>query len=339
MQGSEVGSKLIVARVPASIANLGTGFDCHSIALKSPEILVEFKVASSGTRILQVEGAYAKEPTSDTGFHASAKALNAVLEQFQRVEGYSLKVVVNIPPRKGLGLSGAEAVGAVLCADSAFRLGLTSEEVVELAAKAEPQFHMDNVTASALGGFNITTRLPLSERVRITTIKPPRDLGVTVLVPNINKPSTEAGRNLLPETISTQKYTQAIGYASVVSAAFAEGNVSRILETIPWDPMVEPSRADAGFYGQGIDSAFLKEEKELLTRRFHVAETISGAGPSRALWYSISEERKIRRKNRIGLIKPATDLVSDRFKSLGHQIREVFYTKPSPTGARIVRPA
>jgi homoserine kinase len=218
-------------------------------------------------------------------------------------------------------------------------LGLTREEIAQLAAKAEPQSHMDNVTASALGGFNIITRMPLNEHVKITTIKPPRDLGVVVLVPDINKPSTQAGRILLPKIVPTQKYIQAIGYASGVSAAFATGDVSRILETIPWDPIVEPSRADAGFYGRGIDSTFLKEEKELLARKFHVAETISGAGPSRALWYSISEERKARRKNKTGLIKPATELVTNRLKSLGHQIRDVFDTSPSWSGARIVRPA
>lgn len=272
-----------MAHVPASIANLGPGFDVHSIALRSPEIHLEFTLVPNGSRVLQVQGAYAKEVTTDPRYHASAKALNALFEQFGRSEGYALKIQVNIPPRKGLGLSGAEAVGAVLCADSAFRLGLTREEVARLAAKAEPQSHMDNVAASALGGFNVITPTPLSEHVKITTIKPPSDLGVVVLVPNIDKPSTEAARELLPQTVSTQKYVMAIGYASRISTAFATGNVVAILETIPWDPLVEPSRADAGFYGKGIDSSFLKEEKELLIERFHVAETICGAGPSRSL--------------------------------------------------------
>ena len=339
MRRSDSRPKSVMARAPASIANLGPGFDTHSIALKSPEIQIEFTLAPSGSRILQVEGAYAKEVTTDPQFHASAKALNAVFEQFRRPEGYILRIQVNIPPRKGLGLSGAEAVGAVLCADSAFGLGLSRETVARLAAKAEPQSHMDNVAASSLGGFNVITRTPLTEHVKITTISPPSDLGVVVLVPDINKPSTEAARELLPQTVSTQKYIQAIGYASRISAAFATGNVGAILETIPWDPLVEPVRADAGFYGTGIDSGFLKEEKELLIERFHVAETISGAGPSRALWYSIPEERKALGKNKIGLVKPAIDLVTDRLESHGHRVRKVFVTRPSPKGARIIRSA
>ncbi len=327
----------ITARVPASIANLGPGFDVHSIALTSPEIHVELTLAHSGSRILRVDGRYANEVTTDPQFHASARALDAVLDQFGRPEGYTLRIQVNIPPRKGLGLSGAEAVGAVLCADSALSLGLDRGGVARLAAKAEPSFHMDNVAASSLGGFNVITTAPLSENVKITTIKPPSDLGVIVLVPDIKKPSTQAARELLPQTVPTQKHIQAVGYASRIAAAFATGNVEAILESIPWDPLVEPSRADAGFYGEGIDSDFLKEEKKLLFEGFHVAETISGAGPSRALWYSISEERKACRKNKVGLVKPAIDTVTDRLKARGHRVIEVFVTRPSPRGARIIQ--
>jgi homoserine kinase len=127
-----------------------------------------------------------------------------------------------------------------------------------------------------------------------------------------------------------------MGYASRISSAFAAGNVDAILSTIPWDPLIEPNRADAGIYGKGIDSVFLKEEKKLLLEKFHVAETISGAGPSRALWYSISEEEKALKRDKAGIVNPAIGLVKDRLKSQGHQVLETFVTKPSTKGARII---
>ena len=65
------------------------------------------------------------------------------------------------------------------------------------------------------------------------------------------------------------------------------------------------------------------------------AETISGAGPSHALWYSLSEDQNTRRKNSVGLIQPAIELVSTRLGALGHSVREVFITKPSSRGATI----
>lgn len=327
---------VVRARVPASIANMGPGFDVHSIALQAPEIEVELSTAPRDSRTIQIEGRYAEEVTTDPKLNAAGKALNAMREQFGKPEGFALKIEANIPPRKGLGLSGAEAVGAAFCANHMFKLGLKRENVAHIAAEAEPSHHMDNVSASALGGFNIVTRTPLREYAEITTITPPRDLGVAVLIPDIEKTSTEATRQLLPVAVPRRQYVQSMSYAARISVAFATGNVGAILETLPWDFVVEPARADGGAYGKGIGSKFLLEEKKLLLEKFHVAETISGAGPSRALWYSISEERKTRSTNKVGLIRPAINLVSERLKSLGYGVREVFLTKPSSKGATIV---
>jgi hypothetical protein len=104
-----------------------------------------------------------------------------------------------------------------------------------------------------------------------------------------------------------------------------------ILVTQPWDGVVEPARADEGVYGAGADAKFLMEKKFMLDR-FHVAETISEAGPSRALWHSISEDLRRRRENKIGIIQPAIALAIERLRTLGHDVREVFITKPSSKG-------
>ncbi len=307
-----------------------------SIALELPRIEIELREAESGIRNIRVEGAYAAEVSTDPNLNAAGKALSAVSKKFGKPDGYVLRMTANIPPRKGLGLSGAEAVGAVLCADRMFKLGLRGESLVQMAGNAEPSHHMDNVSASALGGFNIVVKTPLSVEQKITTIRPPRDLGMALLIPNIEKRSTEATRQLLPSTIRTSAHIQSMGYVARVSAAFALGDVKAIIETVPWDAIVEPTRADGGTYGEGVNSRFLLDEKKTLFDKFHVAETISGAGPSRALWYSTSEEHKHRRKNNVGIIQPAIDLVSDNLKSLGYEVRQVFLTRPSAKGATVI---
>ena len=324
-------------RVPASVANNGPGFDIHSIALESPHIEVELMNAPPNTHIIHVTGTYAEQVTTDPSLHAAAKALDAVHQQFEKPEGYVLRLKVNIPPRKGLGLSGAEAVGAVLCARKLFNLGLSMQAVVRLAAKAEPSHHMDNVAASALGGFNIIPQPAEKESAEIATMIPPRDLGVAVLVPNVQKSSTEAAREILPSVVSRQQYVESMSHVSRISAAFAMGDVKTILATLPLDAVIESARADAGLYGKGIDAYFLTEEKKVLFKKFHVAETISGAGPSRALWFSISEDRKMRRKNGVGVIESAIDFVSSRLKSLGYEVQLSFLTRPSAKGAKIIR--
>jgi len=241
-----------------------------------------------------------------------------------------------IPPAKGLGRSGAEAVGAVLCADRKFKLGLKGLQLVQMAGKGERSTPLDSDCGSALGGVNIVTGSWVGGREAVTTISPPEDLGVAVLVPTVEKPSTEVARRFVPFKIRTKEHVRAMGHAGRISAAFAQGDVRAILETVSWDGVVEPARANGGLYGDGVDSIHLWEEKKVLFEKFHVAETISGAGPSRALWYSRSEDRNRRRKNKVGSIQPAVEFVTDRLRSLGYEVQEAFITKPSSKGATII---
>lgn len=336
MEDSSNNLKRVRARVPASIANLGPGFDVHSIALRMPEIQLELSIDRPGIRKIETSGKFAETANSDPAVNAAGKALDAIFNEFGISVGYALRIMVNIPPRKGLGLSGAEAVGAVLCANRMFGLGLRKMDIVRRAAIAEPSHHMDNVSAAALGGFNIVSHVPLRELPEVMTAPPPRDLGVAVIVPDIEKPSTEAARQVLPTSVPLPNVVQSLSYASRISAAFLSGDVDAILETLPWDPIVEPARAEAGAYGRGVTAEFLKEEKRLLLERYHVAETISGAGPSRALWYRLSEDMKMRRK-RTGLIRPAVDQVSRRLETLGYSVHHVFLTVPSPIGGTVIR--
>ncbi len=326
----------MTVRVPASSANLGPGFDVHSIALLEPTIEVHLSQAEHGTHEIKIDGAYRNEITGNLDSNAASKALAALSEELGKPEGYAMQIEANIPPKKGLGLSGAEAVGAVFCANRLFKLGLSDQAILRLAARAEPSEHMDNVAASMLGGFNIVTRLNRDERP-IINIRPPRDLGVAIIVPDIRKPSTESARQLVPARISMEAHVKSLGRASRISTAFARGDVGAILDTLPWDNVVEPARAQGGAYGEGVSAQFLEEEKKLLADRFHLAETISGAGPSRALWYSIKMETRARRKGENGVIEPAIALVSDRLESLGHKVEKTFITRPSPIGARIIR--
>jgi homoserine kinase len=329
-------STIAIVSVPASVANLGVGFDVHSMALQLPRIEVRLAGALRNVRKIQLEGPYAKDTTDDPDLNASGRALDAVYKQFGKPDGYILTIQVNMPPRAGLGLSGAEAVGAVLCAAVSLDLNLGREDIARIAARAEPMHHMDNVAACAFGGFNIIARHPMYESPRVTTITPPTDLGVAVVVPDVVKESTAATRELLPQTVSREQYVESMSYASRLTAALAKGDLNTLIETIPWDPVVEPARAAAGAYGSGVDAEFLQWEKRELLDKFHVAETISGAGPSHALWYCISEDQDRRKNDGVGLIKPAIELVSDRLRALGHNVKEVFITKPSSKGATIL---
>lgn len=330
--------KLVLVRaiIPTSTANLGPGFDVFSMALETPRLKMKFEPAPPRVKRIIVEGVQAGEINTDPNLNPAGKALSALADKYGRPEGYILRVMSDAPPSKGLGVSGAVAVGAVLCANQSLNLGLKGRALVDIAAKAEPSHHMDNVCASAFGGFNIVTRNSIDGSEAITVFSPPKDLGLAILVPDVEKSSTEATRELVPSLIQTVDHVRSMGLAARISAAFAKGDTQAILETLPWDNIVEPARADGGAYGKGVDSKFLFEEKKLLLSKFHVAETISGAGPSRALWYRLPEDRIQKRRNHVGIIQPAVALVTKRLESLGYETREVFMTRPSSKGAAII---
>lgn len=328
------GKQAIVAIVPSSTANLGPGFDVHSLALEEPSLKVMVEKIEDGEIEITVKGKYANQVVTDVNLHSGAKALANLMECYDLQEGIKITYWVNIPPKKGLGLSGAEAVGAVLCANEMYELRLSEEEIAMLAAKGEPSYHMDNVVASLKGGFNIIAKDPLRGKPYIANFKPPEDLGLVLIIPRISKVSTAEARKALPNMISKEDHISSLGHACMVSSGFSSSNVKMIIDNIAWDDVVEPARAKAGVYGSSISWKALKEEKEELLERFNVAETISGAGPSRVLWYSVSDNEGFVKGDRP--IDKAVDYVINRIKNHGYGIEEIIFTRPSLIGARLI---
>lgn len=319
--------------VPASSANIGPGFDIHSVALENPRMTVSLEPNSSSEVKVVNSGTYGDLTSSNPQDHSGARALTNLLDSFGIRKGGILTNVVEIPPRKGLGLSGAEAVGAILCANTLYELKLTREQIVKHASHGEPGRHADNVSASLNGGFNIV--LPTTERKEpfIYTLEAPEDLGLAVVIPNIEKTSTEEARKPLPASVSREHYVEMIGRISLITAGFSHKNIDLILENIAWDKIVEPSRADAGIYGK-LDSKMLQDEKRMLLENLQVAETVSGAGPSLILWYSKRENKSAPHGARP--IDHATRIVSGRLERAGHKVVKVIETTPSKTGALLV---
>jgi len=318
----------VTARVPASTANLGVGFDVLSLALAEPHLLVTLERRPEGVAEVVNTGRYGAVVTKEPSEHAGARALSLLFEKRGVRSGYRLGVQVWIPPRKGLGLSGAEAVGAVVCANRMFGLGLSKDEVVEFAGAVEPGGHLDNVAASANGGFNIATRDPFTKKPRIYTFRPPSDLGVVMIIPDVEKASTAEARKAVPASVEGDAHVEMMSRIAAISAGFASGDADMILENIAWDIVVEPARANAGVYGKGFNYHMLMEERMRLYRECWVAETISGAGPSRALWYNVQRRRHLGK---------AIRYVSDRLGQLGHRVEGSIRTSPSLKGAQVIR--
>ena len=278
-----------VFKAPASSANIGPGYDIFSLALARPYLRLELSVGDGSGIHVENTGKYGAQLHQDPCKHAGAVAASNLLKHLGLEKRVELIFEANIPPRKGLGASGAEAAAAVYGLSTLLGLKFTKAELVKFAASAEPGGHADNVSASLLGGFVILLHNNGGpEAVRITPLE---DLGMIVVVPDFEKESTAAARKALPEMLEVRRHVAVASRTAVAAAALALSDLDLFLKAVYLDPFVEVARATAGVYGPWLDGEKLVEEKQRLFKLYHVAEVISGAGPSRLLLYKKSENR------------------------------------------------
>lgn len=189
------------ARVPASTANLGPGFDALAIALsRHTEVTVE----PARSLELTTEGA-GSELRIAPDRHLAVRVVERVLGHTD----VSVRVRSDIPVSRGLGSSAALALAAAAAAgaDDPFAIAADIEGHPENAAAS---FAGGFVTAAVIDGVAIIRSLPLDE-----------GLGFVVLVPDRTLPTKDA-RAALPDAVPFADATFNVGRAALVIAGLAD---------------------------------------------------------------------------------------------------------------------
>ena len=190
-----------VVRVPASTANLGSGFDALGMALT---IYAEFGVVGPGGDVP------ANARTVDL-HHPAVVA-------FRRGGGIGdLWVQSPIPSGRGLGFSGAMRVGGLLAAAAQQHQWVEAAPDI-LALATELEGHADNAAASLLGGVVVAAG---GRAVRVPMVLQP---AVVVWIPAAST-STDTSRGMLPTTVAFEDAVFNVGRVALLVAAFAAGDV------------------------------------------------------------------------------------------------------------------
>ena len=180
----------VTVRVPATSANLGSGFDCFGLALElCNEVVIE---ADAEPDVVSWVGEGADELPVDGSdlIHATMRTVAAERE----LPRFSMRATNRIPLARGLGSSSAAVV-----AGSAAALALLGDDpwpsrVFTHASSIEG--HPDNAAPACFGGFTIAMPGGVVRR-----LEPHADLRPVLLVPeHITMPTDEA-RIALPETV------------------------------------------------------------------------------------------------------------------------------------------
>lgn len=248
-------------RVPATIANLGSGFDALGLAM-GLWLEASARVAEADRFDYQGDGAIPDTPNNmiHQGFRAAFRALGL------EVPCVRIQARNPIPLARGLGSSSAALVAGAALADAMLDGQLGREGVLRVCSELEG--HPDNVAPAVLGGF---TASAMNDSGPISLGLPlPADWHILVAVPERELLTSEA-RGALPDSYSRSDAVFNLSRAALWVAGIATGRFDVLREACR-DAIHQPYRAPlVPGLQEAIDGAI---------QAGALAAFLSGAGPS-----------------------------------------------------------
>lgn len=252
---------MIEVKVPATSANMGSGYDSIGIALNLYNII---KMEESDCiDISDVSGADIPMDESNLIYQCAKKVYDICGKP---LKGMKIIEQCDIPQTRGLGSSSACTVAGILGANALLGNPLDRESMIDLAANIEG--HPDNSTPAILGGFCValleygkvwSVRVPMNGKVEFITFIPDFEL------------STEKARAALPKTIAHHDAVFNLSRAALLAGSLTTGKLENLGVAVG-DCLHQPYRFD-----------LIPDGRELV----HAAKAmgalgtfISGAGPS-----------------------------------------------------------
>ena len=210
----------ITVRLPASTSNLGPGFDCLGVALRTYNTITMARSASRRHFYSPI---------------VSEAAHRFFSEARRRAFSFSCSIMEQIPRSRGLGSSATVRLGVLLALNQLSGNPLDQLKMFQLCAELEG--HPDNAAPAIFGGFTVvvgTPRCHESFRASEQHAKPtvqrfavsPR-LNFVLLVPDLEIQTSRA-RNVLPSKISHAEATESCANACAITAAFASQEYEKL---------------------------------------------------------------------------------------------------------------
>lgn len=263
--------KSIKVFAPASVSNVGPGFDIMGFALEKPgdEVIVSTN-DSDKIVITDITGDNGKL-SRDTELNTATVAIKALFDKMKISQGVDVTIHKKMGIGSGLGSSAASAVAGVFAVNLLLDLNLSPEKLLPFAlageALASGAIHADNVAPSLFGGFLLIRDY---DPVDIIKIPVPDKLYCTIIYPDIVIKTSDA-RQILPSSFTMKDMIAQAGNAAALIAGLSSGNLELVGRSLV-DRVAEPYRAGLiPFYDNLRKKAFSAGALNC---------NISGSGPS-----------------------------------------------------------
>ncbi len=224
---------------PATIGNIGPGFDVLGLAVRHLGDIVEARKTTSGVVISSIESGngLSSDPKENTAGIAALEAL-AMLGGKGGVE---LKLKKRVRCGSGLGSSAASAAAGAVAVNLLYGEQLSNDALIHAATTAEEVvsggYFADNTAPAILGGATLTRCYDPLDITKIGTVS---ELNIVLVTPDIVV-LTRAARDLLPKQVSMKGFVANMANACLITAAFAEDDYALFARCLS-DVVIEPHR-------------------------------------------------------------------------------------------------
>lgn len=265
----------VTAFAPASIGNVGVGYDMLGLAVSGAgDRVTARKVERSGIHIKEVRGLdgeihpfLSTDPTTNTASIAAA----ALWREMGCKTGLELIISKGIPLQSGMGSSAASAVAGAVAANALLAKPLQQAELLPFALQGEKYasggLHADNVAPSLVGGLVFCPPVLLPEFVPLPV---PTGVSSVLLHPELQVNTAES-RSGLARGYSMDQWLEQQGYLGGFVAACGN-NDHDLLARCLRDVIIEPQRAAAVACFEVVKAAALNAGG--------YGCSLSGSGPS-----------------------------------------------------------
>ncbi|MBU9788621.1 homoserine kinase [Lentilactobacillus sp. TOM.63] len=222
-------AKLII-RVPATSANVGSGFDSVGVALH----LYYTVIVEEKTDKWKVNHALGADvPTDEHNL-----IVQTILKVDPDIHPRQLTVISDVPIAHGLGSSTTAVVAGIKIANALGDLDLSVADQINLGSRFEG--HSENVASALLGQLTVSTFD--GQQAVATRIELPDVYALMYIRPD--GISEAESRKKLPKTISFEKAIHASSKENVFVALAAQGKWDEAVKLIEGDQIHEPARKE-----------------------------------------------------------------------------------------------
>lgn len=268
---------------PASIANMGCGFDVMGMAMDAVGDVISMEIEEGlGLSIINNSGI---DLPVNVEMNVMTPAIMAFLAEYGSPCRIKVTIESKIKPGSGIGSSAASSVAAVYALNELLDRPFDEKTLVEFAMEGEKLIsggvaHADNVAPSLLGGVVLIRGYKPLDIVKLPV---PEGFHCSVVHPDIMV-STKMAREVMPKEIPVRDAVRQWGNVGGLVAGLTLGDVDLVGRSMV-DVVAEPCR-------RGFIPAF-EILRDKVLKAGALAMNISGSGPS---VFALSKDEETARK-------------------------------------------